>query len=256
MFSCFRLVSVRDSSGLRLLRSVSFVNAGRKEMRRLESTSSHTTFSLNLVVSTTPTPSRRNNAGVVQNRKDLLRAYPTFYINFLVGNSPRGFDQLRVLTAACAEFTFSVRRNFHSDHGCPEVRHIAEEFDRTLTIPVFHFTICRTHSAERLNATLDALRYSCPLSGAKLKKRLLPHRLKSCLLDSESFLLRNHTNTHFAIGIHRETVHSSTTEIHGIVLRQVRWIFQITLNQPAIFSGALRGSHVQRNHFFWREAHG
>src|SRR5258706_5606282 len=134
----------------------------------------------------------------------MLRRHPAVDIDLLALNAARRFKNFAVLPSADAEFTLSMRRNFGSDHSCPEVGDIAKKLNWALFVAIFHLAIRRTHPAERLNATFDTLSHPRAFPTSQLEKRLFPHAFRSGFLNSERLLLRYDTNAHLSVGIDSE----------------------------------------------------
>lgn len=87
-------------------------------------------------------------ARIAQNRKQLLRACPTFYVDFFIGNPACRLEQAFVFSSASAEFALTMRRNLCPNRGCPQVCDMAKKRYWTLAVSIFHFAVRWTHSAE------------------------------------------------------------------------------------------------------------
>jgi hypothetical protein len=92
---------------------------------------------------TTTAAASRCGAGIIQNRKNLLRTSPSVYVNLFGLNTARGLQHFLVLTTTGAKLTLSVLGDFDSDHGCAEMCHIAKKIDWTLAVAIFHFAVRR-----------------------------------------------------------------------------------------------------------------
>jgi hypothetical protein len=114
---------------------------------------------ISLVTPTAPAaPSRYRR--VVQDRQNLPWPDPAFHVDFPAYDPARRFRHCLILISACAELAIPVRWNFHPDSGRPQVSDIAKKLHRALAVPIFQFTVRRTHPAQRLDATLDTLRHA------------------------------------------------------------------------------------------------
>ena len=154
-----------------------------------------------------------------------------------------------------AELALPMRRGLNSNHRRPQVRHLTKKLDWTFTIPALQFPIRRTHPAQRLNAALHTLSHPRTLAIPQLQQGLFPHRADSNLPNTESLLLRDHTNPYLSVSVNGKSIHSPAAEINRVGLRQVGRTRQIALRQPAILAHAFRSIHVDRHHFFRRQPH-
>src|SRR5580704_14043512 len=132
---------------------------------------------------------------------------------------------------------------------------MAKERHRALAVSVFHFTVGRAHSAERLDAALGALRDPRSFAPSQLAQRMLPGRLKAGRPDIERLLLRNDANAHLAVSINGKRIHAAATGVHGSVRDRSGRAFQIMPRQIAVLHGSLWRVHIERDHFFWRQPH-
>src|SRR5438094_345902 len=123
-----------------------------------------------------------------------------------------------MLASAGTKLTVAVRRNFRSNDRGTQVSDVTKKRNWTLAVPIFQFTIRRTHPAERLNAALRALGDSRAFAPAQLPEIPFPNLLHLDPNNAEGFLLRDHANPHFPIGVNRKGVHSPSAEIHALVV--------------------------------------
>ena len=86
----------------------------------------------------------------------MMWPYPAFHTNFFSTDTSSGIHHHIMLIPAGAEFAFAMRWDFHFDHRCPKVCDVAKKLDRAFFMAIFHFSVRRTHSAERLNSALSA----------------------------------------------------------------------------------------------------
>src|SRR6266851_308252 len=128
-----------------------------------------------LSVAPTTSTAARCYIRIVQNWQNLLRSDPTFNIDLLARDPVRRLHQCLMLASPSTELALSMRRNFNSDRCRPQVCHVAKKLYWTFAIPVFQFAVGGTHSAQRLNTALDALRHPRPFPTSELKERFLPN---------------------------------------------------------------------------------
>lgn len=112
---------------------------------------------------------RGGNVGI-QDGQDLLRSCPGFDIDFFIRDAARRLDHGVVLDAAGAEFAVSVRWNVKSERGRTKMGDVTEKGNRALAVAVLQFAVGRTHSAERLDAALHALRHRLAFTTSKIEK--------------------------------------------------------------------------------------
>src|SRR5208282_414996 len=75
---------------------------------------------------------------VAQDWEKLLRTCPAIDVYFLICNAPGRLHHFFMSAPTRAEFTLSVRWNLCAHGTCPQMRHMAEKIDRTLTITILH----------------------------------------------------------------------------------------------------------------------
>ena len=113
-----------------------------------------------LMMSTAPT-SAYGRDGVVVEDWEHLRPNPAIDVDFSGRNSPSRLHDGFILSATGTKITFPVRGSLYADNCGPEMSDMTKKLHRAFTISVLHFSVSRTHRAQRLNPALDALCHSC-----------------------------------------------------------------------------------------------
>src|ERR1700678_164529 len=124
-------------------------------------------------------------------------------------------------------------RHLDSDSRRPQMRDVAKKRDRTLAVAIFQLTIRRTHSAQRLNATLDTLCHPRALASTQLAQRMLPCQLDAGP-DVEGLLLGNYANAYFATSVNGKRIHPASAKIHGVMLGKGGRALQIATGQAPV----------------------
>src|ERR1700722_6665879 len=173
-----------------------------------------------------PTPSTATSRGSrgrdIQDGEQNLRTGPLTHIDIFRSDSARGFLHRVMMSAAGAEITFPMLRDFETQSHRPQVRGLAKELDWRFRIVVLQFAIGGTHTAQRVNSALHTFGNALPRPGALPQKKARPAFLHASRANVVGILMRQHADAHLPVGIECEGIYAPAAGIYRVALPRSR----------------------------------